>query len=954
MALLFGCSLFLSATLLFLLQPLVGKMLLPYYGGSSAVWNTCLVFFQALLLAGYSYAHAAPAVLGKRRHVVLHFVLLAAAAAVLPIAVPAATAPPPGVDPTLSLLAALFLVVGLPFFVISTTAPLVQHWFAATGHTSGRDPYFLYAASNAGSMVGLLAYPFVLEPLVGLRWQAIGWAAGYGLLVVLLAACGLIVWRARPTLTVTGERATRPAEPVAPSWRTRLRWVALAFVPSSLLLGVTAYLSMDVAPMPLLWVLPLAVYLLSFILVFGPMRTRGLYLFRRVLPLVVLAQVGFLIVRPRLPLQYQIAANLLTLFVAAMVCHGELARTRPASRHLTEYYLWLSLGGALGGAFSALAAPLLFAGTYEYPLGLVLLCLLTTRLDGASLLAAKPAAPQPGGKHTQRGPTGGIAAEKRRGRGTRQARSGTAPRGRTIPSWRNFGALVGPVAAGVLELLAACILVMKVPFWPPLYASLVVLLALSLWAKVVRIRGPADATQWPGWDLVLDLAIPAALAFVAVWGLRGAALEISFLLYPFLGLSLYGRPVRLGLGIAVLLAVGLWAHDHRENVVYRHRNFYGALRIWGKYTLYHGQTLHGSQDHSDEALVARAFLAVNTFSAIGEAQCRLAALAGSAPYFLSVAEVALIVPRDELKVPRWYYYPTGPAGDVFRALVQGHDGCRVGIIGLGTGSLAAYGEKGQHFAFFEIDPTVIELACDSSYFTYLRESAAECEVVAGDARLMLRVRPPGSFDVLVIDAFSGDSVPTHLLTREALRLYRDLLAPGGAVLFHISNQYFDLEPLLGNLAAAEGMVGLGRIDHPTRKERNKVKNESHWALLARSEEDIAALKQPRALFKLTGKTLVSLRAVGAPAAVMSRLTALEEKSRPDPPQDRPEFLEDLAETLKSQELQPLQDLILKSSEVRVVRWHTVRTRPGLVPWTDDFSSLLSVLGLPKEAITADP
>jgi SAM-dependent methyltransferase len=900
MTLLFGCSLFLSATLLFLLQPLMGKMLLPYFGGSSAVWNTCLVFFQALLLAGYSYAHAAPAWLGTRRHVLVHLVLFAVAAVVLPVAVSAEAAPPPGVDPTAGLLGTLFIAVGLPFFVVSTTAPLVQHWFAATGHPSGRDPYFLYAASNAGSMVGLLAYPFLLEPLVGLRWQAIGWAAGYGLLLLSLAACALFVWRERATLHVAGPRTSGPCEPAAPSWPTRLRWVALAFVPSSLLLGVTTYLSMDVAPMPLLWVLPLAVYLLSFILVFGPMRTRGVQLFGRFLPLVVLAAVFFVVIRPSVPLEQQVAANLLTLFLAAVVCHGELARTRPDARHLTELYLWMSLGGVLGGAFNALAAPLLFSGTYEYPLGLVLLCLVAPQL-AADPEENEPSPPQQARKRKQRSSAPVHAAARRTG--PLPGRRGTVLGGLPRPSLLGAGLML------FVELVAASLLLLLLPPAVGPYAGLPALLGLSVWAKALRLGRFGEGQGKKRWDHLLDLALPGALAYLATCVGKATSFALAFSLLVPLGLSLSGRPLRLGLGVAVLLGIGLWERGTREQVAYRHRNFYGTHRVTGRYILYHGQTLHGSQAHTGN-------------------------------------------PADR-KVPRTYYYPTGPAGDTFQAFVHGRPAARVGVIGLGAGSLAAYGEKGQHFTFFEIDPTVIELARGSEYFTYLRDSAAECEVIAGDARLMLRDQPRSSYDLLVIDAFSGDAVPTHLLTREALQLYRDLLAPGGRLLFHISNRYFDLEPILGNLAAAEGMVGVARYDTATAKEHAQGKANSHWVVLARRDEDIAPLKERRALFKLTGKALAALATVGAPAAVLAKLSAWEEQSRSEGPQGREEYLKDLAVVLDSKELTHFQGTILEQSEAPVVFWHSVRTRADLAPWTDDFSSLLPVLGrsdnLPPQA-----
>jgi hypothetical protein len=825
MPLLFAATLFLSATLLFVLQPLIGKLLLPSFGGSAAVWNTCMVFFQAALLAGYSYAHAAPATLGTRRHILPHLLLFAAVIAVLPFAVSPEAAPPPGTDPTFRLLFVLLLAAGLPFFAVSTTAPLVQHWFAATGHPSARDPYFLYAASNAGSMIGLLAYPFLLEPLLPLHRQAIAWTAGYVLLLGMLVLCGVAVWRARPAPPPRG--ANRPVEGVAsPTWPTRLRWIALAFVPSSLLLGVTTHLSIDVAPMPLLWVLPLAVYLFSFILVFGPVGTRGTQLFALLLPIVVLMQAFFLVARPEVALEQMIAANLITLFVAAMICHGELARTRPAARHLTEFYLWLSLGGVLGGAFNALAAPLLFPGTYEYPLMLVLLCLLAPPASTTSHSSTMPDTTPT----KERGPS-------------RKPAGKSPPRPKSIPlSEHRTPSLLAPLLAAAVEFAAALVLIVTISASLWLSVGLLVLLGLSVYAKILRLRLPPSTDRGP-WNWLIDVAIPVALGFVAFCVLRGGSttsLEISFGLLVLLGLSLYGRTLRLGLGIAVLLFAGLWAREIRDGVISRQRNFYGALRIIHNdsvYSLFHGQTIHGAEAHTGKP--------------------------------------------EDTKTPLVYYYATGPAGDVFKTFVKGRPGCRIGVIGLGTGSLAAYGETGQHFTFFEIDPAVISLAQDSPYFTYLRTSAAASKVIPGDARLTLREQPPAAFDLLVIDAFSGDAIPTHLLTRQALQMYLEHLAPGGMLLFHISSLYFDLEPLLGSLAKAERLAGLGRRDHATEAEQKLHKADSAWVLLAARPDTIAGVNQ-------------------------------------------------------------------------VHRWHTVRTRPGLEPWTDDHSSQLSVLGISREAATADP
>ena len=360
---LYAATAFLAAALLFMVQPMVARQVLPLLGGSPAVWNTSLVFFQAALLAGYVYAHW----MGRHRPR-QHLWLLALPVLVLPIGLPAGWMPPTEHNPIPWLLKALAVMVGLPFVVVATTSPLLQRWFAATG----RDPYFLYAASNAGSLVGLLSYPTLVEPTLRLQQQSQLWAAGYLTLAVLVAGCAVV---GRSYEAANGNADSR-GRPTLISWRRRLRWVLLAFAPSSLMLSVTTYLSTDIAAVPLLWVVPLSVYLLTFILVFVRRQVLSHRWMIRALPVCVLPLVGVLAKEPLQPIALIGGWHLLTLFVAAMVCHGELANDRPEPQHLTEFYLWLSLGGALGGMFNALVAPLMFSSVAEYPVTLALVCLL--------------------------------------------------------------------------------------------------------------------------------------------------------------------------------------------------------------------------------------------------------------------------------------------------------------------------------------------------------------------------------------------------------------------------------------------------------------------------------------------------------------------------------------------------------------------------------------------------
>jgi SAM-dependent methyltransferase len=745
---LFALTLLVSSFLLFLIQPMIAKMVLPLLGGTPAVWNTCMVFFQATLLAGYTYAHALTARLGARRQALLHLGVLLLPFLVLPIGVARGWTPPDTSTPIFWLLALLTASVGLPFFVASTHAPLLQKWFAATGHSAGHDPYFLYAASNLGSMVALLSYPFLVEPLFTLRMQSWLWTVGYGLLVLLMAACAAVLWRQprkghprKDTGAAKEEKVTPPLfekdeapplTPSPPSARTRLRWVALAFVPSSLMLSVTTYLTTDLAAIPLLWVVPLSVYLLTFILVFARRPLLPHAWMVRLLPgvmllltLVLLSEATALEGLSVWPL---LALHLLGLFVGAMVCHGELARQRPPVQYLTEFYLWLSLGGVLGGLFNSLVAPLIFSSVVEYPLVLVLACLL-----------------RPGDRDAQ---------ERRL-------------------DW----------------------------IWPAILGAVTFGLVLGVQATGVA-AGPTS--------FGLMFAGPAVLC------------------YTFLH-----RPIRFGLGIGALLLAGAFYHGVHGQLEYRTRSFFGVHRVTRDPTgnfhqLIHGNTVHGQQRLPSEPRTTALFLAP---------------LASSSPFdAVAATTVAHHFVRERLDEPLAYYHRTGPIGQIFSVFSGAAAKPHVAVVGLGAGSLAAYGEPGQEFTYFEIDPTVERIARDDRYFTFLRDSRARVRVVLGDARLTLRDAPDGQFGLLFLDAFSSDAIPLHLLTREALHLYLQKLAKGGLLVFHISNRYLDLKPVLGDLARDANLVV--RIDEDmnvSAKETSEGKSASLWVVMARQVEDLGKL-----------------------------------------------------------------------------------------------------------------
>ncbi len=705
----FSVTMFLSAALLFLVEPMFAKMALPLLGGSAAVWTTCIVFFQVTLLAGYAYAHASAKILGKRTQVVMHAAVLLAALALLPVHVPGGWTPPLEPNPVGWLLRLLLVAVGLPFFALSATTPILQKWFAHSGHPSSGDPYFLYAASNSGSLLGLLSYPFVLEPLLRLSDQSRLWTWGYGLFLLLATGCILLVWRSpheesaqastpRPDARME-EVAARNTENLTP--RQRLRWVALAFVPSSLMLGVTTALTTDVPAIPLFWVLPLALYLLSFVLVFArkPLLSH-LWLSRR-LPLLILAAAIPIVLKGVLPLMALLLIDLLALFAVAMVCHGEVARSRPATEHLTEFYLWISVGGVLGGAFNALLAPVIFSTVVELPIALVLAAMLCPSIYGVE----------------------------------------DTPRTRTLD-------YLLPAALGLAVVVAT----------------------LELQAKGVA----------PGRLFNLIIFGPAAICC----------------------LRFGTRPRRFGLGVAALILASQVYAGPFGHILHSERSFFGVYRVSDDVekncrVLFHGGTAHGVQS---------------------------------------------LDPRRACE-PLAYYTRSGPIGQVFQAFQESPVENEVAVIGLGAGVMACYHQPHQRFTFYEIDPTVLHIAQNRRYFTYLSDCGLPVRVVLGDARLSLRDAPAHGYGMMVLDAFSGDSIPTHLLTREALALYLTKLAPKGVLAFHISNRYLDLHSVLGDLAHDLGLSCLMNDDaHVSEDETREGKFTSMWVVMARHSNDLEALR----------------------------------------------------------------------------------------------------------------
>ncbi len=1241
MLLTFALTLFCSATLLFMVQPMVGKMILPLLGGTPEVWNTCMVFFQALLLAGYAYAHASTKYLGIRKQAAFHLVLLLIPFLFLPISVNKSLIQG-GVNPIPAVMLVLLFSVGVPFFVISTSAPMLQRWFSSTDHPSAHDPYFLYGASNLGSMLTLVAYPLLIEPNLRLGPQTWVFAVGYGLLVLLIGGCAVCLWKSAPALQPAGNGtvghgssvADAPAMPGTPlpptkpdaivpnrgrradprikgdkltltevskeeadqalnqdvTWMRRLRWVLLAAVPSSLMLGATTYITTDIAPIPLLWVLPLGLYLLSFIIVFAKVSefvqsvvvwleavvVLGIGM-TRVHPLVIgasptvnglfwfiaislfLGSFGILFLRDKslnhkamilaLPLLILlvtfmmlseikpgitdiIALHLLTLFVVAMVCHGELAHDRPAASHLTEFFLLMSVGGVVGGLFNAMFAPLAFNSLAEYPVAMVVACLLLPPLSqeqpsrasrlidlglagvyvltGIALIVLrlwKPVEPYilTGAPLENAanwnwllaglllGMAGGTYlvlrewAQERWSVMPLQGKISQMPTQETAPGllrlrsnelalllggeilyigfalfaglylraminsnvfvladWRNW-LLIVPACAGIggglllishswrtsavawakhlgwlvsltlLVLIASLIVqVFFIPLlswlWQVFMFVIVIPGPLLFWLRYRRNLGTAISgagpqgtqsrlldllgpmvlllvgfvlivlqfwqvldwgylteeplSRWKNWlwlvagplmgiaggilliernwrktELlwvsILDLAMPLALLVLVVgliFGVYSTPVEerLTYLTeadadssawLPFSTgrlrlILMYGLPAilcytcversfRFGLCVGAILLGSSFCNLFEDRVLLQKRSFFGVLITekagWFN-KLLHGTTLHGQQFTADTQEELQGYIKYHLRSK-GRLQELLELLEASdsawKPYYRYYLGP---IGDDESprRLPLTYYHRTGPIGQIMAAYNTPEEKPHCGLIGLGTGTMATYCQKGQKFTFYDIDPLVVDISTrmvdeetgKAKYFTYWKdatERGANLNLIINDARLAIerqvaendkiekenekrkeRGEAPlplkhEKFGVMVIDAFSSDAIPIHLITREALQLYLKILREDGIIAFHISNRYLDLKPVLDNLAEAENLAVYYNNDD---REQYFGKTSSTWVALARDKKymdrllTLEKMEAAKDKWKDTARVLMSLPDVG--------------------------------------------------------------------------------------------
>ena len=697
----YTAAIFTSALLLFSVQPLFTKMVLPRLGGSPAVWSVAMVFFQSLLLAGYAYAHLLTQARNRVISVAVHLVLLAIALLTLPLSIASGWGEPPTGGYAFWLLGLFAVSIGLPFFALAGNNPLLQAWFVRTGHPDGPDPYFLYASSNIGSFLALLSYPVLLEPMFTLRTQNLIWTGLYGVLIVLIAACGALLLRG-PASLVSAQRDDAIAAP--PGWPLRLRWIFLAAVPSGLLIAVTAHISTDVAAAPLLWVLPLSLYLLTWVLVF---QSRPLLRHNWVLllqPLAIAGVIVLLAVGGEQNLLLTLGGHLVCFFIIAMACHGELARTRPAANYLTGFYVALSFGGMVGGLFAGLLAPYIFSWIAEYPI-----------LVALAVLCRPP-------------------AEQRE---------------------RRWGRWYWP-------LLAAIALALIVPSWTGGKAfawledhRVYVISAIAIAGMMVTIL------------LKIDRARLAGIAILALVLIR---------IYP--------------------------ADDGRVETV---RSFFGVHKIvvtpGGRYhVLMHGTTIHGAEKVQND-------------------------------------DGTPITGRPE---PISYYHKDGGIGQAITAIRERKgEPLRVAVIGLGAGTLACASEPAEDWKFFEIDQTMVDTARDPKYFTFIRDCEPDLKPVIGDARLTFAKEPDGVYDLIVVDAYSSDAIPIHLATEEAMEIYKQKLAPQGAVVMHVSNRHLELSSVVVGIADANDLKSWVYSEDSGRD--NEYIFSTSVVVSARDEADVGAL-----------------------------------------------------------------------------------------------------------------
>lgn len=889
---LYAITLFVSAFILFLVQPMIGKMILPKLGGTPQVWNTCMVFFQTILLAGYAYTHFVSTRLKLRQQLLLHATLILLPLLVLlpwrswGIPLPDGPfnltnwSPDLGVNPIPSALYILLIIVGLPFFVVSTTAPLLQKWFAYTGHSAARDPYFLYGASNLGSMLALLCYPFVIEPVLRLHDQAWLWTGGFGLLVITVMVCLAFVWKPAPgshsdeptvpidapppppsdadagfnkpidtgitakapsvtavkpapSRVVTSVSLAQPGEEV--TTLRRLKWIALAAVPSSMMLGVTTHITTDLSPVPMIWLIPLTLYLLSFILVFArwPLvwteEPHKIFVYLQPFA-VALMLISSFEHWEHSYLRVAIFCDFLGFFFTTMVCHGELAKDRPGTKHLTDFYLMMSIGGMLGGMFNGLFAPNI-PYLFEFPAAIIAGCLMRPKLglgliDGfvASLID----------------PTAGEEPHVRKGKG-HQHKPHAAPRSAASSKLSLVLDLVLPAGLFVLSFV--------------LYISL-----------YDRTLGETSTV------VGIAYGIPLMISCLFLW-----------------------RPLRLGTAIFAIILVN--SINSSERPLYRTRSYFGLIKVnahassLGEYVgMIHGHIDHGMNfkkpDEKDIGNPARDFsrLATTYYHREGPAGIVMERFCWfhepenhyNSDSRIGASLVGQLAPAMGMTLP-------------IDGLVDLWSEPAYATIGLGTGTMASYSRPYQHMHYYEIDNTVKRLSLrpawtekdkapvtyvdfqeggrfegqTAPYFSYLRDSltrGAHIQVLMGDARLRMNMPyvttkgagyyadpdmsggPEHFYHMMVVDAFSSDAIPAHLITQQGIKMYFEHLTEEGILCVHTSNRFVDLVKVVSDVSNSLGYSCLR--GHDENDDRTKGHYTSEWVMVARKAEYLRHLREP--------------------------------------------------------------------------------------------------------------
>jgi hypothetical protein len=715
---LYVLSIFLASAQLFVIQPMFAKRLLPILGGTPSVWTTCMLFYQVVLLGGYAYAHLLSRQKNVRYQLAIHLIAILSPLVVL-FAGPPSWSPPNAEHAVQWLLLYLLVSIGAPFFVLSTNAPLVQKWFSLKYSERGQSAYALYSASNAGSMLALLAYPFLIEPHLRLSEQYRLLQICYVAFVIVMLAIMFDIVKERKN-SVDEERNDADVQSLTETtlaplklWSQRLGWIFLAFIPSSLLLSVTTYITSDIAPCPLLWVVPLALYLLTFIIAFAEKQIVSQKWLNVTYSVCLISlAVVFFWKAVALNFAFMFPLHLVTFFLAALLCHTRLAQSKPETSRLTEFYLCLSVGGALGGIFNTLIAPQIFKTLFEYPLGLLLSC---------AGLASPSQSPEKS-------------------------------------NWRSGGLLICASLASVAILLAVS----------------------SSWTS-----------PWDDYRLLVVIA-PAAIC--SSFAIR--------------------QPFFMAACLAIVFFVGgkFW----RPDFLFEQRNVFGTLAVAEvpekTHVLIHGAIVHGAE----------------------------------------------IMDQGNKPEPLTYYHHDSPIGHIFSAYNEQWKSADIAVIGLGTGSLAAYGQPEQHWTFYEINPLVAEVAQNPVLFTYFLHMQGEKSIKIGDGRQSIAETRNKALSLIVLDAFSSDSIPVHLLTREALQIYKNKLADGGLIVFHISSRAVDLTPVLRELAKDTSLACLVEQTGGRKDKGSSHKFASKWLVMARNYKDIEALQLRYAFAPPSGTPSASL------------------------------------------------------------------------------------------------